>query len=359
VSKLAIDVEIWPWNSCGELLAYAAKAMETYPYGHVWFCDEFQYEDAITMLTALAVKQDVSLGTMVTFPWRNPLSLAQRFGTISKLMKPGRQLALGLGGGGTVQVQVMGEKTNPFSVIEESTQLLRELLSGQVVELARFPKLAARFRYNTAATTKLFFPPAEPVPIYLAAAGPKMYDLAGRHADGVIFSQLVARTSFLGAKKGLIKEAVDTVEAGRAKGNAERPFKKLFNMHVSVSRDGERARQWGKRNTSYGLAGTYLRYPEVLDRVGLDREEVAYVADAYTSGKGVDEATRRVSDSLLRQAGGVFAGTPEEVIEPMREMKRLLEQLGFDRLIVGVPLGPDVPEALELLGKEVIPALGD
>jgi alkanesulfonate monooxygenase SsuD/methylene tetrahydromethanopterin reductase-like flavin-dependent oxidoreductase (luciferase family) len=296
---------------------------------------------------------------MVTFPWRNPLSLAQRFGTISKLTQPGRHLALGLGGGGTVQVQVMGEKTNPFAVIEESTQLLRELLSGQVVELRRFPRLAERFRYNTAATTKLFFPPPEPVPIYLAAAGPKMYDLAGRHADGVVFSQLVARTSFLGAKKGLVKAAIDRVEVGRANSDAKRPFQKIFNMHVSVSRDGERARQWAKRNTSYGLAGTYLRYPEVLDQVGLDREEVAHVADAYTSGKGVDEAAGRVSDSLLRQAGAVFAGTPEEVIEPMREMKRMLEELEFDRLIVGVPLGPDVPEALDLLGQEVIPALAD
>jgi alkanesulfonate monooxygenase SsuD/methylene tetrahydromethanopterin reductase-like flavin-dependent oxidoreductase (luciferase family) len=102
--------------------------------------------------------------------------------------------------------------------------LLRELLSGQVVELGRFPRLAERFRYNTKATTRLFFPPPEPVPIYLAAAGPKMYDLAGRHADGVVFSQLVARTSFLGAKKGLVKDAVDAVDAGRAKGGSERPF---------------------------------------------------------------------------------------------------------------------------------------
>lgn len=357
MKTLEIGVEFWPWDSVEHLLSYGKQALQEYPFSHVWMCDEFQYEDAITTLTAMAGQLDASLGTMVTFPWRNPLELAQRFSTMAKLCRPGREIEVGIGAGGAVQVQVISEKRNPISVMRESLQLLRELLRGDTVELARFPQLAARFRYNTNTKARLYFPPPRPVPVYLAAGGPKMYELAGQEADGVIFSQIVCRTSLPGMRAGLLKGAVDQVDAARSSASAKGPFRKLYNLHVSVARDGQKAKQWAKRNTSYGLSGTLLRYPEVFKALGIDAREVEGIADAYRQGLGVDEAARRVSDSLLQRAGLVVAGTPEECIEACKEIKAHLVQLGFDHLVMGVPLGPSVPEALELLGKEVIPAI--
>lgn len=356
--SVEVGVQFWPWNSVNELVRYAAQALQEYPFAYVWMCDEFQYEDPFTVMAALAMTLDVSTGTMVTFPWRNPLDLAQRFASLAKLVKPGRSVAVGIGGGGSVQVQVVGEKRNPVAVMRESVELLRELLAGQRPELARFPRLAARFRYNTATRARLYFPPPQPVPVLLAAGGPKMYELAGQSADGVIFSQLVARTSFRAGQVGLLREAAEAVQAARqASAEPDRPFKRIYNLHLSVSRDGARARQWAKRNTSYGLSGAYIRYPEVLPALGLDPEEIAYVAEAYLQGLGVDEAARRVSDGLLEQAGFVFAGTPDECIERVLVFRPHLEALGFDHWIIGVPLGPDVPEALHLLSREVIPAI--
>jgi 5,10-methylenetetrahydromethanopterin reductase len=355
VPNVEVGVQFWPWNSINDLVSYAEQAMKAYPFDTIWMCDEFQYEDPYTVMAAMALKLDVSTGTMVTFPWRNPLDLAQRFGSLAKLVKPGRSVSVGIGGGGSVQVQVVGEKRNPVAVMRESVELLRELFAGKAPELARFPRLAARFRYNTNSKTRLYFPPPAPVPVLLAAGGPKMYELAGRSADGVIFSQLVARTSSRAAKTGLLQQANDSVEAARREGAASRPFKRIYNLHLSVSRDGEKARQWAKMNSSYGLAGAYMRYPEVLTELGLDPEEIAYVAEAYLKGLGVNEAARRISDSLLERAGFVFAGTPEECVEQVRTLTPHLEQLGFDHWIIGVPLGPDVPEALKLLTEEVIP----
>lgn len=358
--KVEVGVQFWPWNSVNDLVEYGRQAMRAYPFDHIWMCDEFQYEDPYTVMAALAMQLDVSTGTMVTFPWRNPLDLAQRFGSLAKLVKPGREVAIGIGGGGSVQVQVVGEKRNPIAVMRESVELLRELLAGKSPELERFPRLAARYRYNTGSKTRLYFPPPMPVPVLLAAGGPKMYELAGRSADGVIFSQLVARTSFRAAKMGLLQQAADSVEAARrASPDAGRKFKRIYNLHLSVSRDGEKAKQWAKRNSSYGLSGAYIRYPEVLPELGLDPEEIGYVAEAYLKGLGLEEAARRISDDLLEKAGFVFAGTPEEVIEKCRDFTPDLEKLGFDHWIMGVPLGPDVPEALQLLSKEVIPALMD
>lgn len=358
MAKLEIGVEFWPWDSYQELMAYGEQALRSYPYDFVWICDQFQYEDAITVLSAMAMQLDASVGTLVTFPWRNPLELAQRFGTMAKQTRPGRKVALGIGGGGSVQVQVIGEKGNPASVMRESVRLLRGLLAGRSVELAHFPELAARFRYNTNTSAKLYFPPPEPVPVYLAAGGPKMFDLAGGEADGVAFTQIQVRSSALGTRTGLLKQDMERVEAARkASAEPDRPFKRIYNFHLSVSRDGHRALQWAKRNTSYGLAGTFIRYPHVLDQVGLDREEVAYIAEVYTKGLGVEEGARRVSDELVKKAGLVFGGTPEEVAEAVRAQLKHVVAAGFEHIVIGVPLGPDVPEALELLGKEVVPAI--
>jgi hypothetical protein len=93
----------------------------------------------------------------------------------------------------------------------------------------------------------------------------------------VIFSQIVATSSFPAVKADFLRDAVKQVDAVRARGDS--PLKKLYNLHISVSRDGDKARQWAKRNASYGLAGAYIRYPEVLKKIGLDPEEVAPVAE--------------------------------------------------------------------------------
>jgi len=349
-----ISVQFWPWHSLNDMRAYGRKAIEAYPFDYIWSADEFLYEDAITLLGILAAELDTSVGTLVTFPWRNPIELAQRFASMAKLSQPGRGVALGIGAGGAVQMKAIKEKTNPIAVVRESLIMLRGLLGGEEVDLGEFPELAARFRGNTEMRASLHFPPPTRVPVYLAAARAPMARLAGQYADGVAFSQLSTPTSSRAVKRGLLTKLVQAVDEARA--GDDRPFDKIYNLTVSISRDGARARQWAKRNTSYGVAGAYLRYPEVLDELGLDREECGYVADAYVQGLGLNEAAKRVSDTLLFEAGQVIAGTPDDVVPRLRETIPLIRKEGIDHFIFGVPLGPDVPEALELLGREVIPA---
>jgi alkanesulfonate monooxygenase SsuD/methylene tetrahydromethanopterin reductase-like flavin-dependent oxidoreductase (luciferase family) len=183
--------------------------------------------------------------------------------------------------------------------------------------------------------------------------------MAGRYSDGVILTQLVVPTSYPAAKAGLLQEAYDRVERARQEAINNRPFKRIYNVHVSVSHDGNAAWQWAKRNSSYGLADTYFRYPELLPRLGMDPEEVAYVAQAYSEALGVDEAARRISDDLVKKAGLIFGGTPDEVVEQCLDLKKYIVQMGFDHWVIGVPLGPNVPEALQLISKEIIPKIMD
>ena len=52
-----------------------------------------------------------------------------------------------------------------------------------------------------------------------------------------------------------------------------------------------------------------------------------------------------------------MAGTPKEVLAKCEAILPLVRDYGVDQLVVGVPLGPNVPEALEIISKEIIPAL--
>lgn len=357
MGRCEIGLQMWPWYSIKTLLAHAERALEFYPFDQIWMCDHFEYEDSLTILAAMAMKLDASVGTMVTYPHRNPLESAQKFSSITGLLHDGRQVAAGIGAGGAVPAQVLKEKVAPVAVMEETVRFLTALFAGEKVELKRFPRLAKRFRYNEEYAAKLFFPPKPTVPVYLAAGGPRMFDLAGRLGDGVILTQLNPWTSFAGIQRGMFERAVEMVSLGFQGRRRDGTFKKIYNLHISVSRDGEKARQWAKRNTSYGLAGSFMRYPDVLKATGVDLEAVQTVHEAYAKGLGVDEATRRVSDKLLDDAGFIVAGTPDQVLKSCAVILPKVRSYGVDQLVIGVPLGPDVPEALELIAKEIMPAL--
>jgi 5,10-methylenetetrahydromethanopterin reductase len=357
VDRFEIGIQLWPWYDIKTLLAYAERALEIFPFDQIWMCDEFQYEDSFTVLAAMAMRLNVSVGTMVTFPHRNPMELAQRFSGIVGLIREGREVSAGIGAGGAVQEQVVNEKTAPMAVMEETTRFLKTVFAGDSVDLKEYPRLSARFRYNPRTKAKLYFPPRPPVPVYLAAGGPKMFDMAGRLGDGVILTQLNPWTSFPGIQRGMFKQAVQMVADAGKRAATNRSFKTIYNLHISVSPDGDKARQWAKRNTSYGLAGSLGRYPDVLRATGVDLKDVERVREAYVNGLGVDEAARRVSDKLLEDAGFIIAGTSKEVLAKCETILPLVRAAGIDQLVVGVPLGPNVPEALEIIAREIIPAL--
>jgi 5,10-methylenetetrahydromethanopterin reductase len=357
VNRFEIGIQMWPWYDIKTLVSYAERALDSFSFDQIWMCDEFQYEDSFTVLAAIAMRLDVSVGTMVTFPHRNPMELAQRFSGIAGLIHEGREVSAGIGAGGAVQEQVVNEKTAPMAVMEETTRFLKTLFAGESADLKGYPRLSARFRYNPRTKAKLYFPPRPPVPVYLAAGGPKMFDMAGRVGDGVILTQLNPWTSLPGIQRGMFQQAIQKVTEARKAATANGAFKKIYNLHISVSADGEKAKQWAKRNTSYALAGSLGRYPEILRSTGVDLKDVEHVRDAYINGLGVDEAARRVSDKLLDDAGFITAGTPKEVLAKCETILLLVRDAGIDQLVIGVPLGPNVPEALDLIAKEIIPAL--
>ncbi|HMI85853.1 MAG TPA: TIGR03557 family F420-dependent LLM class oxidoreductase [Polyangiaceae bacterium] len=123
----------------------------------------------------------VWLGTTVTCPTfrYHPAVVAQGFASLSALY-PGR-IFLGVGSGEALNEQAAtGEWPNWNERSErliEATDIIRRLWSGAKTERQ------GRY-YNVNA--RLYDPPSQPIPLLMAANGPKAMRRAGQHADGLV-----------------------------------------------------------------------------------------------------------------------------------------------------------------------------
>ena len=172
-------------------LVEAAVAAEQAGFDSVWASDHFhpwqdnQGHAGNAWLTLAAVGQRTSrvvMGTAVTCPmYRNrPALVAQAFATLGVLY-PGR-VFLGVGTGEAVNELPAGGGWGPYS---ERIALLRE-----AIELVRKLWTEDRVTHEgsgfSIANAKIYDKPSTPVPIYVAASGPRSAALAGEVGDGWI-----------------------------------------------------------------------------------------------------------------------------------------------------------------------------
>src|SRR5262245_61272206 len=140
-------------------------------------------------LTALAVvgaeTPQIELGTsIVPLYGRHPYALAAQALT-AQAASEGR-LVLGIGPSHQLVVEsVFGESyARPFTRTAEMLAALRALLAGEAIDLAG---TEIRVRGKLAIE-------AAPVPLLVAALGPRMLELAGRAADGTVLRMVGPKT---------------------------------------------------------------------------------------------------------------------------------------------------------------------
>src|SRR5437763_7458517 len=135
----------------------------------------------ITMSALGQRTHHLHMGTTVTCPTfrYNPAVVAQGFASLS-LLYPGR-IFLGVGSGEAINEQAAVSNWPKWDErserLIEATELIRELWKGQPVK--------RQGKYYPIAT-RIFDPPAAPIPLLMAANGPKAMRRAGRYADGLI-----------------------------------------------------------------------------------------------------------------------------------------------------------------------------
>jgi coenzyme F420-dependent glucose-6-phosphate dehydrogenase len=312
------------------LLEYAVLA-EQLGFDSVFVSDHFQpwrhtgghAPFSLSWLGALGARTHrVVMGTSVLTPTfrYHPSVVAHAFGTLGDLY-PGR-VVLGIGTGESLNEtpatgMLWPEQKERTARFREALHLIRQLWYEE--------RVSFEGDYYQTRKATIYNRPEEPVPIYIAAAGPVIAKLAGEHAEGFICTsgkmpELYSQTLLPSVDAGLAK-------AGRAPDTIDR----MIEMKVSFDTDPERAlqdtRYWG------ALALSPEEKMNVEDPLHMER-----LADALP----VERTASR----------WIVSSDPEEHVERIRPYI----ELGFNHLVFHAP-GPDQARFLRLYAERVLPLL--
>ena len=220
------------------------------------YTDAWSYEadglDCFTSLAPVALATQMRLGTAIANVFtRGPATLAMSAAGIADLA-PGRFI-LGLGAGSQPIVESWngGRFALPATRVREMVHVVRAALTGERVV----------FRGKTLSVDgfRLVRPPAQPVPIYVAALRAGMLRVAGAVADGVILNWLAAAD--VPRVVAIVREAA--ARAGRDPAAVEITARLLVN----VDPPGPEADVGVRRHvTAYLNVPVYRAYQEWLGR---------------------------------------------------------------------------------------------
>ncbi len=312
-----------------DLLAFARLAEEA-GFESIAVSDHFQpfrhtgghAPAALPWLGALAATTTrARLGTSVSTPTMrfHPSVLAQAFATIANLA-PGR-VFVGVGTGESVnEVPATAMEWPGFSErlgrLEEAVDLMRQLWTQE--------RVTFEGRWYRTARATVYDRPAEPLPILVAAAGPRAARFAGRVGDGFITTS--------GKPPELYSETLlPAVEEGiRKAGRDPAAYERLMEVKVSYAADVE-------------TAVADCRYWAPL----------ALPADAK---QGVDDPLEleRLADAgdVRPESRFIVSADPDEVVERIA----VYVDAGFHHLVMHGP-GADQAGFIRRFAADVIPRL--
>ena len=198
---------------------------------HPWTPQQGQSAFAWSFMGALGTRTTLPFGTAVTCPGfrYHPAVIAHAAATLGAMF-PGR-FYLGLGAGEALNEHVVGgvwpEIGIRSAMMFESIEIINKLFTGNVVK--------HKGEYFTLESAKLYTRPGEPIPLYVATAGPVNARKAGRFADGII--TVGAADEKIGVLWGKYEEGAR--EAGKDPSRSP----KMLQIHVSWARTDEEAVQ--------------------------------------------------------------------------------------------------------------------
>lgn len=300
-------------------IAACAERAEALGYESAWVA-EGHGGDQFAILAACALRtRRIRLGTAISSVFvRTAPTIAMAAATVDELS--GGRFVLGLGSSHRVQVgpEHGVEYARPLERVRDTVAIVRTLLregevshAGETVRIERF---------------NLWFRPhrADP-PIYLSALFPKMLELTGEIADGVILT----RSTLASAAAARARVAAGAARAGRDAAAIE--ITSL--LPASVSSDREAALAAARPGLAF-YAGFFPRYNRLIAESGFP-DEAARVARARAAGDAAG-AARAVTDEMIAATG--VAGTAAEC----RERLDAYRDAGLDLPIISpFARGPD------------------
>jgi alkanesulfonate monooxygenase SsuD/methylene tetrahydromethanopterin reductase-like flavin-dependent oxidoreductase (luciferase family) len=294
---MQIDIE---FNSGAQLPMDAvpelARMAESHGFGCVWG-GEANNKDPTVMLAAVAsVTSRIKIGSAVYhILGRTPITLALQAAGLNELSR-GR-FFLGVGVSNPTIASWHGlTLERPLGRVKEYLDIVRRAMRGE--------KLNYDGGYFSSHGFKMAFQPGvTPVPIYLAAFGPKMSRLAGIISDGVLINMANPRE---------IRRIADAVRQGAEEAGKDPAVVEIIcKVRCSVAHSYAAAREALSHALTYYALADYYR--DLLARMGFAAEVEAMYAK-WKSG-GFHAARALVSDSLFRGLPFIAATSVGDVLE--------------------------------------------
>lgn len=307
------------------------RRAEELGFSTAWVADsQLITKDAyVAMGLAAATTERILIGPGVTNPvTRHFTTVANGMAAINEI-SDGRAI-LGIGVGDSA-VSPLGVRPATVGELRQHVRWIRALAAGQEVEIGE-----SRIHMRTA---------NQPFPIFISASQPRMLQLAGEVADGVILMGAADAT--------LTQWQLDHVQTG-----AERAGRTLDDVFVdlwfaiSISDDIERARH-DVRAWATSQARWFSRWKELPEPLRGYKEEFerAYAAYDFSDHLSVHaEHAQLISDDLVDLIA--VSGPLDRCVERIRP----LLGLKIDRITFALLPGGRL-ERLRQFGEELIPRL--
>ncbi len=309
-----------------ELVALA----EAGGFDELWVCDSSLHARDVYAYLALVATGSTRLrfGPNCTHPsTRHPGVTANALATLHEISGGRALLAVGAG---DRPVTELGGRPAPVAAVREMIDAVRRLHRGETVDHA------GAFVLRRA---RLAAPPPGPVPVYVAASGPRMLEMGGAAADGVLFLS--------GVHPPCVAYALERIAAGAAAaGRDPRALDVVCTVAGSLRGDTALARRecvplaaWFPQTAPVyaGLAGV----PAAV----VERIQAAYAGGHFDAAR---RAFAHVTDEMVERF--TVAGGADRWVERLEE----LAALGVRHVNIFL-LSGDAPAMVRDLAEKVLP----
>ena len=318
----------------------AARAAEEAGFDIAWYPDsQFLWRDVWATLTVAALEtRSIRVGSCVTtFETRHPSVTAAAARTVAEIA-PGRTI-LGVGSGDSA-IKLLGMKPTRLAGMRRNIDAVRRLLDGLPADYG-----GREIHLHGAEPT--------PVPVYMAATGPKALQLAGEIADGVIV--------LAGLAPPLLERALGHIEGGAARaGRSLDDLDVCVGTFCHITDDPAEAARVAKP-VCVGLA--QVGATGALQLAGIQIDVPAVVPDVYPDMTHAEDwmhaaevAGRWVSDEDGRRYAETFClvGTVAECTERLQQAR----DAGVKNFYIrGFPSYELPLDLIDVFGSDIIPAV--
>jgi coenzyme F420-dependent oxidoreductase len=249
--------------------------------------------------------EEIGITDDVLSPYgRTPSTLGQAAVTLDEISGGRFRLRLGASSPALAERWHGVDFERPLRHVREAIEIVRQVQSGERLDYD------GDF-FSPDGLALECEPPEEPVPVDVAALGPKSVEMAGRFADGWV-PQLLTVSA--------LEERMEDLRRGADLGDrSAEDVRVALNFRCAALEDGDAARAHARQHVGFMIARYGPYYRQAIADAGWE-DLVGTVTERWNDGDR-EGAVAAVSDELLDEL--VAAGTPEQAREQVRKFEAI------------------------------------